>query len=139
MIVDAGLAVVVTGDAAVQGRIAGNRILDVAGRTTLGQAAALIGLSAAIVGNDSAPLHFASLQNIPTVAVFGPTVTEFGFGPFSRCHAVVQLDLACRPCSPHGTAVCPLGTHACMLGVPAASVMAALDSVLAQAVTSSHS
>lgn len=139
MIVDAGLAVVVIGDAAVQGRITGNNILDAAGRTTLGQAAAIIGLSAAIVGNDSAPLHFASLQNVPTVAVFGPTVMEFGFGPFSSCHAVVALELPCRPCSPHGTRVCPLGTHACMQDIPAESVMKALEAVLAQAATSSYS
>jgi len=130
MIVGAGRSVVVIGDTSVQGRIAGNGILDLAGRTTLGQAAAIIGLSDAIVGNDSAPLHFASLQNVPTVAVFGPTVTAFGFGPFSSRHAVVELDMPCRPCSPHGTAVCPLGTHACMLDVSTTSVMTALRSVL---------
>ena len=34
--------------------------------------------------NDSAPLHLASAMNTPTVAIFGPTVPEFGFGPLRR-------------------------------------------------------
>ena len=37
------------------------------------------------------PLHLASAMNTPTVAVFGPTVPEFGFGPLATTSAVAGL------------------------------------------------
>lgn len=129
-IVSAGLRVVVVGDASVNGRLAGPGITDLAGALTMRQSAAVIAGSEALVSNDSAPLHIASLQNVPAVAIFGPTTPAFGFGPFSNRHAVVELDLACRPCSPHGTVACPIGTHACMKGIDVDAVMHALRIVL---------
>lgn len=92
--------------------------VDLRGSTTLREAAAVIAGAKVVVCNDSAPLHLASLQHVPVIGVFGPTVTEFGFGPFGP-HAYVaeRTDLRCRPCSAHGTATCPLGTHECMTSI----------------------
>ena len=129
-IVSDGRRVVVVGDASVNGRLSGPGITDLAGALTMRQSAAVIAGSEALVSNDSAPLHIASLQNVPAVAIFGPTTPAFGFGPFSDRHAVVELDLACRPCSPHGTVACPIGTHACMKGIGVDAVMHALRTVL---------
>jgi|688.fasta_scaffold77650_2 heptosyltransferase-2 len=129
-IVFGGRRVVVVGDASVNGRLAGPGIMDLAGALTMRQSAAVIAGAEALVSNDSAPLHIASLQNVPAVAIFGPTTPAFGFGPFSDRHAVVERDLACRPCSPHGTVACPIGTHACMNGIGADAVMQALRTVL---------
>lgn len=68
-----------------------------------------------IVSNDSSPVHFASAFNVPTLAIFGPTVPAFGFGPLSDKHAIAEhLNLPCRPCSDHGPQVCPLGHFKCM-------------------------
>lgn len=108
--------VVVVGDSSVRGRIAPHEnICDLAGRTTLRQAAAIIARASVVVANDSAPLHVASLQDVPVIGVFGPTVREFGFGPFgTHTHIVERADLACRPCSSHGSRRCPIGTHVCM-------------------------
>jgi heptosyltransferase-2 len=89
--------------------------IDATGRLSLLASAELIGRAALLVTNDSAPLHLASAMNTPTVAVFGPTVPEFGFGPLAERSAVAGHDsLTCRPCDRHGPQRCPLGHWRCM-------------------------
>jgi heptosyltransferase-2 len=89
--------------------------VDATGRLTLLASAELIGRAALLVTNDSAPLHLASAMNTPTIAVFGPTVPEFGFGPLADASTIVGRDsLACRPCDRHGPQKCPLGHWSCM-------------------------
>ena len=55
--------------------------MSAAGELGLRASAALIRRAAALVTNDSAPLHLATAVGTPIVALFGPTVPEFGFGP----------------------------------------------------------
>ena len=89
--------------------------VDATGAIPLLASAELIGRCAAIVTNDSAPLHLASAMGTPTVAIFGPTVPDFGFGPLAPRASVVGEDtLPCRPCDRHGPQHCPLGHHRCM-------------------------
>ncbi len=89
--------------------------VDATGRLSLLASAELIGRAAVLVTNDSAPLHLGSAMNTPTIAVFGPTVPEFGFGPLASHSAVVgHTTLACRPCDRHGPRRCPLGHWRCM-------------------------
>lgn len=76
--------------------------------------AALISLSHGFLGHDSGPMHVAEALGVPITAIFGPTVRAFGFYPQGPGHRVFEQDLACRPCSVHGSAACPLGHHACM-------------------------
>ena len=95
--------------------------IDATGKLSLLASAELIRRSAVLVTNDSSPLHLASAMNTPTVAVFGPTVPEFGFGPLSEQSATAGLSgLPCRPCDRHGPQRCPLGHWRCMrdLDVP---------------------
>ncbi len=99
--------------------------IDATGRLSLLASAELIGRSAVIVTNDSAPLHLASAMNTPTVAVFGPTVPEFGFGPLaSRAVVAGDTSLECRPCDRHGPQKCPLGHWRCMREITPDSVAA---------------
>lgn len=96
-------------------RATGGDAVDATGRLTLLGSAALIGRCSAIVTNDSAPLHLASAMNTPTIAIFGPTVPAFGFGPLADASGTAEhLSLHCRPCHPHGPMVCPLGHWRCM-------------------------
>jgi heptosyltransferase-2 len=127
-----GVNVVVVGDAsgihAVPERPG---VVNLCGTTTLREAAAVLARANVVVSNDSAPVHLASLQRVPVVAIFGPTVPEFGFAPFGPHVAVVQQGaMRCRPCSPHGTAACPLGTHACMTSITADDVHASIRTLL---------
>ncbi|MDB4887440.1 MAG: glycosyl transferase family 9 [Gemmatimonadetes bacterium] len=89
--------------------------IDATGRLSLLASAELLRRCAILVTNDSAPEHLASAVDTPTVALFGPTVPDFGFGPLATRSAVLGLDdLPCRPCDRHGPARCPLGHHRCM-------------------------
>ena len=89
--------------------------IDAAGELSLLASAELIGRCGVVVTNDSAPLHLASAMGTPTVAIFGPTVPDFGFGPLAPRASVVGEDtLPCRPCDRHGPQHCPLGHHRCM-------------------------
>ncbi len=104
--------------------------IDASGRLTLLGSAELIGRCRALVTNDSAPLHLASAMNTPTVAVFGPTVPAFGFGPLAERSAIAEhLTLECRPCHPHGPKVCPLGHWRCMRELSVAAVLQRLATI----------
>jgi len=108
----------------------GGRAVSAAGALGLRASAALIQRAACLVTNDSAPLHLATAVGTPVLAIFGPTVPEFGFGPrrpedVSLGHA----DLPCRPCSAHGPMVCPLGHHRCMRELSVDLVQQALATV----------
>jgi heptosyltransferase-2 len=99
------------------------RAIDATGKLSLLASAELIGRASVLVTNDSAPLHLASAMQTPTVAVFGPTVPEFGFGPLAEHSVVVgKTDLACRPCDRHGPQKCPLGHWRCMREITADTV-----------------
>jgi heptosyltransferase-2 len=91
------------------------RSLSACGALGLRSSAALIQRAAVLVTNDSAPLHLATAVGTPVVALFGPTVPEFGFGPRGARDVTLGRDgLPCRPCSRHGPEICPLGHHRCM-------------------------
>jgi lipopolysaccharide heptosyltransferase II len=101
-----------------------------AGALSLRASAALIQRASVLVTNDSAPLHLATAVGTPIIALFGPTVPEFGFGPRRAGDvALGQNGLACRPCSKHGPRVCPLGHHRCMREISVETVAAAVRAV----------
>jgi heptosyltransferase-2 len=88
---------------------------DLSGQTSIFESALMLSQVAAVVGNDSASLHLAATSETPSVAVFGPTVLEFGFRPWQGQAFIAEVkDLSCRPCGKHGHQQCPLGHHACM-------------------------
>lgn len=110
---------------------AGADTVDATGRLSLLASAELIGRSAAIVTNDSAPQHLASAMATPTVTVFGPTVPDFGFGPLAPGRATVGHDaLACRPCDRHGPQRCPLGHWKCMREVGTDEVLRVVEGMM---------
>lgn len=106
------------------------RTVSAVGELALRASAALIQRAAALVTNDSAPLHLATAVGTPIVALFGPTVPDFGFGPRRAGDVTLGRDgLACRPCSKHGPQTCPLGHHRCMRELAVDTVAAALAAI----------
>jgi heptosyltransferase-2 len=102
-------------------------VVSVAGDLTPTQSMDLIRLSNAIVTNDSAPVHMASAVGAPTVALFGPTLPEFGFAPLAHGSEILeQSGLSCRPCTVYGSGVCPVGTLACLKSISVDAVHAAV-------------
>jgi len=59
-------------------------------------------------------MHIAAAMNIPVVAIFGPTIKQFGFFPYSKKAIVVEKNVPCKPCSPHGPNKCPEKNFDCM-------------------------
>jgi heptosyltransferase-2 len=98
-------------------------VLDSTGTLSLMQTAALLQHCRLLLSNDSGLMHLATALKVPVVAMFGPTVQEFGFYPFQAQAQVVSTALACRPCSTKGSARCPRGHHHCMQQVTSAQVL----------------
>jgi len=103
--------------------------VNLTGRTTLRQLAALFRRVSLVLTNDSACLHLACAVGTPVVALFGPT-DPIKYGPTGPRDAVVRLDLVCSPCE---RALCPYG-HECLQWLPARAVLAAVRNVLGKGV-----
>lgn len=65
-------------------------VIDLAGRTTIGQTMAMIAGAGLVVANDSAPLHMAVGFDRPCVGLFGPTDPAI-VGPYRRPEAALRL------------------------------------------------
>jgi heptosyltransferase-2 len=102
-----------------------------AGEFSLQETGALLARARVAVSGDTGVMHIATAVGTPVVALFGPTVRQFGFFPYGARATVVQRDLPCRPCSAMGTARCPLGHHRCLADIPADEVQAAVARLVA--------
>ena len=100
-------------------------VVNGAGSLSLMHSAALLSRCRLLISNDSGLMHMATALQVPVVAVFGPTVQEFGFYPFQARSEVVSEPLSCRPCSTKGSRRCPRRHHACMQDLSSARVLAA--------------
>jgi heptosyltransferase-2 len=108
--------------ARIQAQVPGSHLL--AGETSIYESALIISRAALAIGNDSASMHLASAAETPLVSIFGPTVIEFGYRPWSeRAYLVQNTEISCRPCGPHGHRECPIGTHACMKQITSQKVL----------------
>ena len=88
--------------------------VNLAGQTSLKQLIALTKRFNLLVTNDSGAMHIAVAQDVPVVAVFGPTTRDLGFYPYGKKDIVVEKDLPCRPCGRHGGYKCRRNNFACM-------------------------
>lgn len=94
--------------------------------------AALIRRAVALASGDTGVMHIATAVGTPIVALFGPTVAQFGFMPYRAPRVeILERPLPCRPCSAQGGARCPLGHHDCLRGIAPADVRRALERVAA--------
>jgi heptosyltransferase-3 len=75
--------------------------INLAGRTTLKQLAALSRRCQLFIGVDTAPMHIAAAVGTPVIALFGPS-GEFNWGPWGNGHVVIKKDWDCRPCGRDG-------------------------------------
>lgn len=116
------------GDAIV--RESGECVINATGQFSLLASAEMIRRCRVILTNDSAPLHMAVAVGISVVALFGPTVPAFGFGPYGEKHTILQKELDCRPCSIHGGRKCPEGHFWCMKNISSEEVIRAIEGYL---------
>lgn len=109
-----------------------NQVVNLVGKTNLIESLCLMALSGCVLGNDSGSAHMASVAECPSVTVFGPTILEFGYRPWSNQSFIVQTTqkLTCRPCGKHGHKACPIGTHECMTSIPPQEVVRVVQRIL---------
>lgn len=91
------------------------KVINLAGKLSFLQTAALMKEAAMNYVNDSAPMHIASAVDAPVTAVYCSTIPAFGFGPLSSKSFIVETTekLDCRPCGLHGYKACPKGHFKC--------------------------
>lgn len=91
--------------------------------------AAAMSHCAAIITNDSGPLHVAAALAVPSVAIFGPTDPERTVIPGAT--RVIRQHLGCQPCYQRE---CPLKHHGCMTSVNVDEVLDAALGLFAEQV-----
>jgi len=96
--------------------------VNLCGKTTLGEAMALIRRCNFFVTNDSGLMHIAAAFDTPLVAVFGPT-DHVRTRPVSRNARIITHSVECSPCL---KVECP-SDHRCMLSIEPQEVWAELE------------
>ena len=98
-----------------------DRCINLAGRTSLLDAFALIASSRAVVSNDSGLMHVAAAFGVPQVALFGssspehtPPLNDHASVVWLRDDAAYQPPLDCAPCFQRE---CPLGHTRCLYDI----------------------
>ncbi|MDZ7922356.1 lipopolysaccharide heptosyltransferase II [Rhodoferax sp.] len=104
--------------------------VDLAGKTSLDEAIALIASAKAMVSNDSGLMHVAAAFGVPQVAVFGsssplhtPPLSDRATVLWLKNDPSYQPPLDCAPCFARD---CPLGHTRCLNDIAPARVLSAL-------------
>ncbi len=97
--------------------------VDLSGRLTLKELAALTARAKCFVGVDSVPMHIAAAVGTPAVALFGPS-DERVWGPWQLPHRVLAEPYSCRPCGLDGCGGGKLSE--CLMAVEVDRVRAAI-------------
>lgn len=100
------------------------RVLNLAGKTTLRELLALIDLCNLFLTNDSGPMHIASALGIPLVALFGST-DDTCTGPYNGGR-VIHKHVECSPCYKR---VCPIDFR-CMKSIEVDEVYHELEKLV---------
>jgi len=104
--------------------------VNLAGRLTLKELAALTKCARLFIGVDSAPMHIAASQGTPTVALFGPS-GDIEWGPWRVEHRIVASQVhPCRPCGNDGCGGSKVSE--CLTTLPVERVLQAAQAMLGE-------
>jgi heptosyltransferase-2 len=95
------------------------------GETSLDEAIALIGMSKALVSNDSGLMHIGAALKVPQVAIFGSSDPHHT-PPLSDKAKVIWLNLPCSPCHKRE---CPLRHLKCLKDISPKNVFEAIQNL----------
>lgn len=104
-------------------------IVNLCGRTSIKELAAISDAADLFFGVDSAPMHIAVAVSTPVVALFGPT-NERIWSPFGEGHIVLSKEFECKPCK---KGMCEgVQLRDCMSAIKPDDVKKAVEKVLAR-------
>jgi heptosyltransferase II len=112
------------GEAAALAEQIGGEAFSLAGRTSLGELAELIGRAEIFLGIDSGPTHIAAAMGVPLVAIYGPTDPAVT-GPQGSRQVILRKP---RPCGPCVTPSCE--GRPCLEEISAEEAIAAVEQLL---------
>lgn len=106
--------------------------LNLAGKTSLTQLAALLKKVDLLISGDSGPMHMAGGVATPVIAIHGPTNPALS-GPVCPNATILRSDIWCSPCyKARETADCRFFTTQCMKNILPAQVLAVTRAKLQQ-------
>jgi ADP-heptose:LPS heptosyltransferase len=129
MLTDRGHRVLVTGARAEQALTArvvdGTDAVDLGGRTTLAELAAVLDRAVVVVAGNTGPAHLAAAVGTPVVSLFAPTVPAVRWRPYGVPTVLLgDQDAVCRDSR---VTTCPFEGHPCLASVDADSVVQAVE------------
>jgi lipopolysaccharide heptosyltransferase II len=104
--------------------------INLAGKTSLTQLAALLQRVDLLISGDSGPLHMGVACGAPIVGIYGPTNPSLG-GPISPDATILRSEIWCSPCyNARDTADCRFYTTQCMKNITPSQVFEAAQTKL---------
>ncbi len=100
------------------------KVINLCGKTSINQLAALIKNCSVYISADSSPLHIAAAVGTPVVALFGPT-DPLRHMPWANKFIVMRKDIECSPCY---KAHCK--NNRCMSRITVEEVLGAIEELL---------
>jgi ADP-heptose:LPS heptosyltransferase len=120
--------VLVTGSPAETAGMGG---VDLGGKTTFAELAAVIAGADAIVVGNTGPAHLAAAVGTPVISLFALTVPPVRWRPWQVPHELLYVEVPCAGCRAR---VCPVPGHPCVGDVTVEDVLAAVERLAPQAV-----
>ena len=100
------------------------RAINLAGKTSLAELAALLQRADLLITGDSGPMHIAGAVGTPLIAIHGPTDPAHS-GPVALDATILKSDIWCSPCyNAKDSADCRFFTTQCMKNILPAQVLA---------------
>ncbi|MDO9391627.1 MAG: glycosyltransferase family 9 protein [bacterium] len=110
-------------------KASGANATNLCGLLDLAQLTYVLSKATLLVTNDTGAMHIAEAAGTLVIAIFGPTVRQFGFAPWRPESRVIETELDCRPCALHGSKKCPKGHFNCMKLITAEQVLTGIDRI----------
>ena len=103
-------------------------VTNLAGKTSLRQALAILSNSTHVIGSDTGLTHAAEALGIPVSMILGPTSKQTGAGVHLENSKNIEKNLWCRPCSQNGKRPCYRKNQVCMDSISVADVIQSVPS-----------
>ncbi len=97
--------------------------VDLVGKLSVKETAAVLERCQLFIGNDSGPMHLAAAVGTPVVAFFGPSEPRH-YRPYGVEQRLLEVDLPCRPCD---HVHCAQEENMCLSSISVGDILAAAE------------